>query len=40
MTEFLIKIEDNAPKKQVMITVDGDLLFSANLKSCDAFELM
>ena len=32
MTEFVIKIEDIAPKKQVTITVDGNLLFSANLK--------
>ena len=32
MTEFIIKIEDKAPKKQVDITVDGNLLFSANLK--------
>ena len=32
MTEFVISIEDKVPKKQVTITVDGNLLFSANLK--------
>lgn len=32
MTEFVIIIEDKAPKKQVTITVDDILLFSANLK--------
>ncbi|MCG2735111.1 MAG: hypothetical protein L6282_01830 [Candidatus Methanoperedenaceae archaeon] len=32
MTEFVIIIGDKAPKKQVTITVDDILLFSANLK--------
>ena len=32
MTDFLIKIDDVQPKKQVTITVDGSVLFSANLK--------
>ena len=32
MTEFNIKVEDSAPKQQVTITVDGKVLFSANVK--------
>ena len=32
MTEFVIRVEDKATKKQVTVSVDGDILFSANLK--------
>lgn len=32
MTEFLIKVDDVPPKKQVEIHVDGKMLLSANLK--------
>lgn len=32
MSEFLIKVEEKAPKKQVTIEVDGMLFFSANVK--------
>jgi len=32
MTEFKITVEEKAPKKQVTITVDGEQLFSANIK--------
>ena len=32
MTEFVIILEDKAPKRQVTVEVDGNLLLSANLK--------
>lgn len=31
MTDFIISVQEKAPKKQVTVTVDGDLLFSGNL---------
>lgn len=32
MTDFLIKVEEKTPKKQVTVSVDGDVLFSGNIK--------
>lgn len=32
MTEFVINVEEKAPKKQVTVVVDGELLFSGNVK--------
>ncbi len=32
MTEFIIKVDEILPKKQVIVLVDGTVLFSANLK--------
>lgn len=32
MTEFLIKVEDSAPKRQVTLTVDGKEMVSVNIK--------